>query len=176
LWDSFGIGSAPPPPELTEKKPNPENRLRHNVSAEDLTATMQLRVIESDEENMTIGIVVKNPNNVPIQSIRSWVRYGEDGVSAKSLEIIDERFSLFAPGEQEIDGQKGIVKIGAAASEAVTDEEILFATFNLNVKEGSRIVLAFHNWQAEGDGHTAVISWEENAIKHVLQAPSSLEL
>ena len=176
MWNTFGVGSPPPPPELIEKSPNLDNRLIHNVAVEDLTVSMKLVVVESDGENMTIGIEVLNPNNVPIQSIRSWVRYGEVGVTAEDLEIKDKRFSLFAPGEQEIDEEKGIVKIGVAANESVLDEEILFATFKLKVQKGKHAMLSFHNWKAAGDGHTAVISWEDNTIKHVLQAPSSLEL
>ena len=151
-----------------------DNGLLHGSAAEQ-TVSMMLRVLEEDGEEKTLGIVVENPMQEPIQSIRAWIRFDPESISVRDLTVVDGRFILFAPGERTIDTVGGMVKLGGAVTKPVTDKEILFATFIVRSLDED-IVLTFYDWRAEGNGHVAVLSMKDNTVKNILIAPSSLEL
>ena len=157
-----------------------ETRLKHEAVPESLTTTIALRVLESTGQVRKIGVVVLNPAAVPVQSIRAWVHFDPSQMRAHTLAIADGRFVLFAPGEREIDPMLGFVKIGGAVREPIRDTEILLATFTVQAspsREAERPVLAFYDWQAEGAGHTAVLSLgEQQYVTNTVRAPSSLDL
>lgn len=160
------------------RQPEPSSSLRHAPSPEALTATMELRTLREERGVHTIGIVITNPEGVPIQSVRSWVRFDPLTVNVQNLSIADDRFVLFAPGERTVDTTLGLVKIGTAAREPIRDTEILVATFTVRVsaRGAEAPVLAFYDWRAEGDGHTAVLSLSRGGVANVAEAPRSLAL
>jgi len=158
-----------------ENKIDPKNGLVHR-SAGEQTVVMSLRVLVEQDEVRTIGIVVSNPAQVPIQSIRAWVRFDPETMTVQDLTITDARFILFAPGERTIDQEKGMVRLGGAVHEPIDDEEVLFATFTLRSSSSEAPVFAFYDWRAEGDGHTAVLSLTEDVATNILTAPPSIEL
>jgi len=157
-----------------ENQVAPDNGLVHR-SAGEQTVVMSLRILVEQEEERTVGIVVSNPAQVPIQSIRAWVRFDPETVTVQDLTIADDRFILFAPGERTIDQEEGMIRLGGAVSEPIDDEEILFATFIVRSLDEDTF-LTFYDWRTEGDGHTAVLSLSEETVTNILIAPSSLEL
>ena len=156
--------------------PDPDNALQHGAAKEDLSARLVLRVLKDQGQVKKVGVIVLNPAGAPIQSIRSWVRFDSAALQVKDLAIEDGRFSLFAPGEREIDLAEGFVKLGGAVRKPLHDKEILFASFTIRSPSKEAPVLSFYDWKAEGDGHTAVLSLHEKSIVNILHAPPSIEL
>ena len=160
-----------------EQRPSPENALGHGAAAENLTASMKLKLLESNESEWVLGIFVQNPEEIPIQSIRSWVQFDSSQVRIRNLTIEDGRFTLFAPGERTIDLVEGFVKIGGAVREPIRDTEIFFASFTVRAPISSDLpVLTFYDWRADGNGHTAVLTLERDGVLNVLHIPPSIEL
>ena len=155
--------------------PNADRSLSHSVAPASLSARMALRVIEDDGEKKIMAIVIHNPEHIPVQSVRAWVRFDPASLSLNDLAIQDGRFALFAPGERDIDSAEGFVKIGAAARSPINDPFLTLATFTVESSE-SDPVLSFYDWREDGDGHTAVLTISEDGIKNILQTPPLIEL
>lgn len=154
-----------------------DSGMKHGAAAEDLTAHMELRIIEEKEQEWTLGIFIENPQEIPIQSIRSWVQFDPETLHVKDLSIADSRFSLFAPGERTIDLAEGLIKLGAAALRPIHDTEIFFASFSVRAPALSeKPIISFYDWRADGEGHTAVLTLSEDAVLNVLNIPPSLKL
>ena len=154
---------------------NGDQELKHAVAPDTLSARLELRILEKNAGKATIGIVIINPERVPIQSVRSWVKFDPLTMRVQDLGIVERRFALFAPGERTIDRREGFIKLGAAAKQPVADDEILFATFSVRA-DHTPVALTFYDWREEGDGHTALLSLSEDAIVNIVRAPSSIAL
>jgi len=160
-----------------EKKQSNNNELKHAVALDSLTARLELRLMQKIQGVSTIGIVIHNPSRAPIQSVRSWVQFDPSAMRIRDLGIVESRFALFAPGERMIDSSEGFVKLGAAAQTPITDEEIVFATFTVRLASGDTpSALSFYDWREEGNGHTAVLLLEEDAVTNILRLPTALSL
>ena len=159
-----------------EKEPNPEQALRKNSAPEELSARLELRILKRSEEKNTIGIILLNPSGTPIQSVRSWVQFDPATTQVSDLQMVDARFTLFAPGERTI--EDGFVKIGVAAVDSIHDESVLLASFTAAKTSATGVpaILRFYDWKSEGDGHSALLSFEGEVIRNVLAPPSSLQL
>lgn len=155
--------------------PDADQSLGHGVAPEDLSARMALRVIDDQGQKKMMAIVLHNPEHIPVQSVRAWVRFDPASLSLNDLTIEDGRFALFAPGEREIDSMEGFVKIGAAARMPIRDPFLTLATFTMESSE-SDPVLSFYDWRENGDGHTAVLTISEEGIQNILQTPPLIEL
>lgn len=155
--------------------PDADRSLSHSVAPESLSARMALRVIEDQGERKLMAIVIHNPEHIPVQSVRAWVRFDPALLSLSDLAIEDGRFALFAPGEREIDSAEGFVKIGAAAQSPIRDAFFTLATFTAESAEADP-VLSFYDWRENGDGHTAVLTITEDGIQNILQTPPLIEL
>ena len=159
-----------------------EDALRHPAAAETLTAKISLKVLEEHGGTRKIGIVVLNPAEVPIRSVRAWVRFDPTLLHVRDFTVTDPRFSLFAPGERSVDHREGFVKFGGAAVSLLSDRELLLATFvvELQTEDGryDRPILSFYDWRSEGDGHTAVLSLPspQKTVLNIVQPPFSLPL
>lgn len=158
-----------------EKEHSGENALKHAVAPDSLSVRLELSVLQKIHGTSTIGIVIHNPERVPIQSIRSWVQFDPSTTRIRDLGIVESRFGLFAPGERSIDQHEGFVMLGAAAQRPITDEKILFATFTVRT-DGDSAGLNFYDWREGGDGHTAVLSLQEDSVVNIVRLPSALSL
>lgn len=158
-----------------------ENALLHSAAAETLTATMHLKVLEEHGGMRKIAVVVLNPAEVPIRSVRAWVRFDPGMLQIENFTVEDSRFVLFAPGEFEIDPLEGFVKFGGAAEAPLVDRELLLATFTVRILQENgryqRPLLSFYDWRGTGDGHTAILSLPSpQSVLNILKPPSSLSL
>ncbi len=150
--------------------------IKHPAAMDLLNAEMFFHVGDEQGQQKTISIFVKNPESLPIQSVRAWIKFDPAAVRITDLKVEEERLSLVAPGETDIDSEEGLVKIGVASSEAISEGLIKVASFKV-LKIGTQpAVLTFYDWRAEGDGHTAVLFLEEREAINILKAPSSISL
>lgn len=154
---------------------NSDRSLSHSVAPENLSARMALRVIDDQGERKTMAIIIHNPEHIPVQSVRAWVRFDPASVFLSDLAMQDGRFTLFAPGERDIDPVEGFVKIGAAVRSPIRDSFFTIATFTMESAEADP-VLSFYDWREDGDGHTAVLTISEEGIRNILQTPPLIEL
>ena len=160
-----------------EKEQSSGSTLKHSTAPDTLSARLELRLLEERQGTSTIGIVIHNPERVPVQSVRSWIQFNPSSMRVQNLGIVESRFALFAPGERTIDRREGFVKLGAAAQSPITDEEIVFATFTVRADSGDvPSALSFYDWREEGNGHTAVLSLKEDSVQNIVRLPSSLPL
>lgn len=162
-----------------------ENALLHPAAAEILTAELSLRILAEKGATRTVGIVLRNPAEVPVQSVRAWVTFDPKTLFIDNFVVEDGRFSLFAPGEHDIDLKEGFVKFGGAVGAPMTDRETVLASFTVHLpkKPTGPLLLTFHDWQADGSGHTAVLSLPGKVsdatplgVLNIVQPPSSLAL
>ena len=152
------------------------DEMLHSVAPDDLTAEMRLVVLSDRGSEKEIGIVIQNPDNYPIQSVRAWVKFDSSAVSITNLSQDEERLSLTAPGEMEIDSEEGFVKIGVASASPLREGVLNVASFKVRVI-GESPILTFHDWREDGTGHVAVLMInEEGKAVNVLSAPSSISL
>lgn len=158
-----------------------DERFSHGVAPDTLTAHLSLEALSKEESGQRIGIVLRNPAALPVQSIRSWMRFDPALVAISDLRIEDGRFSLFAPKERQVNETTGFLQLGGAARIAIAEERILFASFHVErtsgrTRETSPVILSFYDWKAEGNGHTAVLSLGSHGAVNIIEAPSSLPL
>lgn len=156
-------------------------RLTHSAAGDALTAHLSLEVLSKEESGQRIGIILRNPAALPVQSIRSWMQFDPALVAISDLRIEDGRFSLFAPKERQVNETTGFLQLGGAARTAIAEERIVFASFHVRetngrTRETSPVILSFYDWKAEGNGHTAVLSLGSHGAVNVIEAPSSLVL
>lgn len=156
--------------------------LSHGVAGDALTARMAFEILGEEEGGVRIGIVVRNPARVPLQSIRSWVRFDPAHARVSDLRVEDGRFSLFAPREREVNEADGFIQLGGAVRSGVKEERVLFASFRVR-RIGDRTaggiapaILSFYDWNAEGAGHTAALSLGPHGAVNIIDAPLSLVL
>lgn len=151
--------------------------LKHSAAPDAFPVVLRMRVLDVSGNKRTVGIELKNPEGVPVHAIRSWIRFNTDDVELSNLQVHDQRLALFAPGENDIDEEAGLLKIGAALPELLIDRTVLVATFTATIIGSNNApVLAFHDWLAEGDGHAAVLTLKDGNAVQVLQNPSPLQL
>ncbi len=154
------------------REPNPDNALSHSAAPTMHTARMVLRVLEDRGTEKKLGIVVQNPGRVPIQSVRSWVRFDPEAADISDLAIEQGDLVLFAPGERMINQAEGFVQIGAAARTPIRDDVFTVASFTVR----GTPVLTFYDWRPEGDGHSALLSLQEGDVTNILASPPSIEV
>jgi hypothetical protein len=143
----------------------------------ELRASLTLKVLEEEGPRRTVGMVLTNSEGIPLRSVRAWVRFDPSLLSLADLMIVEPRWVLFAPGEREVDAEAGLLRLGGAFREPVSDQELLLATFTvLLLREEREGTLTFDDWRPDGEGHTAVLSLEGNILENVLQEPSPLVL
>lgn len=152
------------------------DQMIHSVAPDELTAKMQLVVISERGSEKEIGIVVQNPENHPVQSVRAWVKFDSASVQVTDLSLDEERLSLTAPGEMEIDSEEGFVKIGVASASPLREGVLNVASFRAKVVGQESPILTFYDWREGGDGHVAVLTLSEGKAVNVLKTPSSISL
>lgn len=153
-----------------------DQELQHAVAPTELSARMTLKVLSEQNGEKRMRIVIENPARVPIQSVRAWLAFDPSLATVRNLVIEDQRFFLFAPDEKNIDTSLGFVKIGAAVREPIIDPVVTLASMDVSPRRSDvPPVFTFHDWREEGDGHSAVLSFENGKLHNILSAPPSIE-
>lgn len=110
-------------------------------------------------QEFTVDVMLKNPSQQNVISVRSWLSYDPMLLQATALETKDSVFNLAAPGEDNISAAEGKVKIGRSnISGGVTDAEVKVATVHFMVQGAlaAKATLSFFDYQVSELGHTSV--------------------
>ncbi len=150
-----------------------DSRNEKALDAQERTAALELRLTPDESENIRVEIWLKNPDQKPITSVRSFLTYDPDVLAGSEILIPqDSLFTIVAPGEQEFDALRGIAKIGISSAEnkVVTDSEILVATALFTSKQKTFTTIDFYN--PGNTGHTLVLAKTADGFHDILQTPS----
>ncbi len=146
-------------------------------------ATLELRPSVTEAQNgdeFTVDIVLKNPSQQSVISVRSWLTYDPAKVQAVNIDSSDSSFTLAAPGEDQISHEEGRVKIGRSnITGGVTESETTVATVRFKVLEAyeSTAAIGFYDYQSSELGHTSVNIIEEGFPSNILkEAPESVDI
>lgn len=130
----------------------------------------QKEVNKGDE--IAIDIVIKNPNNLPINSITSWIKYDPTVYKALSIKSDDSPFTLASPDGDKINAKEGLIQIARAAiGSAIIDDEIIVASVILEILTDQKISsnLEFFNFQKTELGQTGIFSTTGLFTENILQ-------
>ena len=122
-------------------------------------------------EKIPMRIVIKNPENAPVFSVQSWVKFNSAVVSVSGLNDDESAFDLAAPGEFKAVNSKGEIRIGRATTgSAITDSEIIVADFLLEIKKNPNLgTLQFIDFKKDAIGKTAVVTIQGNIPANIIE-------
>ena len=110
--------------ETTEtiEAPNPElkklvlqEQKNFQQSKGEIVFEIQENTTLENPEKILVNVILKNPDNQPIQSIQAWFLYPVSIIKGEKITLKQkEVFSVMAPGEQNFDEEQGIVKLGSS--------------------------------------------------------------
>ena len=122
-------------------------------------------------EKIPMRIVIKNPENAPVFSVQSWIKYNSSILSISGLSDDESAFDLAAPGEFKAVNSKGEMRIGRATTgSALTDEEIIVADFVVEIKKNPNLTsLQFLDFKNGAIGKTAIVTIQGNIPANILE-------
>ena len=132
------------------------------VFAQQNDATIELQPsVEQAQvgDEFDIDIVVKNPGQQNIISVRSWLSYDANALEGVDIDIEDSPYTLSAPGEDVFAPAESRVKLGRSnISGGVKDVESKVATVRFRVKTpvAMTTVIAPYDYQVTELGHVSV--------------------
>lgn len=133
----------------------------------------------SQGQEFTVDIMLKNPSQQKVISVRSWLSYDPMALQATALETKDSVFNLSAPGEDDISASEGKIKIGRSnISGGVSDAEVKVATVHFQVQSATagKTTLSFYDYQVSELGHTSVNIIDEGFPLNIMgKEPGKLE-
>ena len=104
---------------------------------------------------LDIDIVLTNGTAADIQSVKAWLKYDSKILEGRSVQLSDA-VKAPAPGEQNIYKATELIKIGGDLN-PITGDHLALARITFRViASGKDTVISFHNFQADGNGQTAV--------------------
>ena len=109
---------------------------------------------------LSMELVVLNPNELPIQRVRSWLNYDSVHLEGVTLSINENVFSLPTADESDFYPEDGFVKIESSAPEGLepTEEEIVLATIDFRVIDSSAPAgTAINFYNVQPDGNTEIV-------------------
>ena len=132
---------------------------------------LYLEEVDSDENSLTVRLMMRNENATEIKSIRSFISYNPEVLEGISISLSEDLGGdvLIAPSEKEFDAENGIAKIGLSVKTSDRYLEIAEISFKKLADEG--VILDFFNPQR--GGHTEVIGIFDGHIKNLLRESES---
>lgn len=129
-------------------------------------------------EVVPLQLSIKNPENAPIYSVQSWIKYNPTIFSISNLNDDSSDFPLAAPGEFKVQDDRGELRIGRAVTgSAVEKNKIIIANFDLKIlKNPNATTLRFYDYQSNDIGKTAVVTIGSNIPVNILDTkPQDLQ-
>ena len=132
------------------------------VSAQEANARLKFEpnVAEARvNDEFDVDVMLMNPGQQNIISVRSWLSYNPDIIEALSISTDGSPFTLSAPGETEVSKNEGLVKIGRSnISGGFSGADVKVATVRFKVKTPYAVeaLIEAHNYQVTELGHTSV--------------------
>ncbi len=134
----------------------------------------------SQGEELSVEVILKNPEFQKVISARSWLDYDPMMLEALSIETDDSLFTLSAPGEDNISASEGRVKIGRSnITGGVAEAESVVASvkFKVLAPYASTTTISFYDYQVSELGYTSVNIIDGGFPLNILsKAPEGIQL
>ena len=92
------------------------------------------KIDEAGANILSLKIWLENPSQQKIIATQSWLKYDNKILKGKNIEVKDSAFDFVAPGENEFDQAKGLVKIGRSSTKGgVTESKALVAEVSFEI-------------------------------------------
>lgn len=123
-------------------------------------------------EEFSVDIYIKNPSQQKIISAQTWLEYDKNKLEGVKVDTSASIFDFVAPGENQFDQAKGLVKIGRSSIATQTSVSELFVakvTFKVIAKNQGKAILKFHDYQLSESWHTSVRVMEDSFPVNILE-------
>lgn len=111
-----------------------------------------------------MDIVIETPDPSKVNTIRSWIKFDPAFLEARSVELTSA-LSQPIPGEQAIDANNGIVKIGGGTNGSLQTPKTAIARVTFRVKStSSNTTISFQNFLEDGTGETSVTASDNASL------------
>lgn len=129
------------------------------------------------QTEVSVDLVIKNPKRQPITSVRAKLSYDPKQVAATDLKTRNSLFPLAAPGEDDIDPEKGTITIGRSLTGGNTNDPHIFIGTIVFRPLSEEAKISFLNFQQNELGDTGIIFTQGISTKNLLQkSPIPLQL
>lgn len=120
---------------------------------------------------LDIDIVLNASVPADVTSVRSWLKYDPTQLEARSVELMNDVLPQPIPGEQSIDANEGIIRIGGGTDGKLASMEARVARVTFRViSTAAPSSVSFHNYQEDGSGETAVLKDSDDSVMQLLTA------
>ena len=149
----------------------PESKSIKEVKIPEVSEGLVTLSIDQNEEDITI--LLSNPSQIKIQSVRTWISFPPGTLQVSDLKINDDIFDLLAPGELNIDSINGLVKIGAASTSGTEAGSLFVASFKAKNISNNSVPITCYNFNSTTDSKCLVLGADAT---NILKEPQSVLL
>ncbi len=162
--------------EIEEKNNVPPELLEavKNAKESEKIVELSLKETKNSDQELELEIILKNPKNAKINSLRSFLAFNPETIEGAEININEELEEkiLIAPNENNFDNQNGVMKLGFSFKEEILNtKEIKIASIKFNKLKQDIIMIDFYN--AQKGGHTEVLGIFNGHVKNLLKKPAS---
>ena len=153
------------------------------VSAQGGDASLELKPSVSEVpkgDEFTVDVVLKNPGQQSVISVRSWLTYDSSALEAVNIDSSASDFTLSAPGEDTISHGEGRVKIGRSnitGGVSKAESKVVIVRFKVLAEHEKDTTIGFYDYQVSELGHTSVNIIDQGFPANILsRAPDSIQV
>ena len=134
--------------------------------------TMQLET-ERNDNQISVIITLDNPKQKSISSAQNWLGFNPNKLQGKKINVDSSPFTITAPYENNFDNKNGLVMIGRANNQPITDQAIYVAEVIFEIIETGTTMIEAYDYQDDLSGHTSVNILIDDIPYNVLVKPES---
>ena len=124
-------------------------------------------------KEVTVKIVLDNPNEKPITSVQSWLSYAPEALKGVKINVVDSPFELTAPYDNTFDSVNGLVMLGRSSGTPVTLKTINVAEVVFELEANTTTMVDFYDYRDDLSGHVSANMLVDGVPYNVLIAPTS---
>lgn len=142
--------------------------------AQEFRKTLHLSLREvSGRDDISVRVVLVNPENRPITSVQSWLSYNSRVVQGLNIRTEESPFDIVAPYDNTFDDEAGLVMIGRSSDAPIDAEEIVVAEITFErVGEGT-VMFEAYDYTNDLSGHTSANMVVDETPYNLLLKPES---
>ncbi|MBU1017598.1 hypothetical protein KKA33_01060 [Patescibacteria group bacterium] len=128
---------------------------------------------ERENGQVTVTVTLNNPENKLVTSVQSWLSFDPSRLYGKEIKTGDSAFSLIAPYDNTFDNENGLVMLGRANPDPLTDKTIKVAEVVFDIKGEGATMIDVYDYKDDLSGHTSANSVIEGKPYNILKRPNS---
>ena len=128
---------------------------------------------ERNENQVTVKIVLDNPEKKPITSVQSWLSYNPKALKGVKINVENSPFAFTAPYENTFDEATGVVMIGRGNNEPVDDKSITIAEVVFELIQEGTTMIDIYDYRNDLSGHNSVNMMQNGFPYNILIKPES---